>query len=349
MGKTWLKGGLVGCGAVANLAHMPGWQSANDVRIVAACDVNEEAALKTAKSWGIPRTYREISDMLRHEQLDFIDICTSPQTHKELAIQAIQAGLHVLIEKPIALDIYEAEEINTLAKERNIKLCVVHNRLFSPVIQKAKKLVDNGSIGELLMMDVHILGKNVEFLKREDHWCHKLPPPGGIFNEIAPHPAYLALAFIGEIKSARAIARKTCSFPWVKADELDVILESEKGTCSFTISLNFATDLFTVDLYGTNGYIEVDHIKQTISLRRPYSNGFYGLISERWDIVRPVFTAALRSTMERFRGRQLNRLDHQILIRKFVESLRNDTPLPVTGDDSLNTLKVLDKIWRNLL
>ncbi len=343
-----LRGGIVGCGAVANLAHIPGWRSAKNTEIVAACDSNEEAAIKTAKHWGIPGIYQDFTEMLRKEKLDFIDICTPPQTHYQITIQALKAGLHVLVEKPMAFNVSQADEMITAAREHGVKICVAHSRLFSPIIQKAKKLVDKGAIGNLLMLDIHIFGASEKFLENQKHWCHNLPLPGGLFHEVASHPIYLALSFVNNIHSVKAIARKTCSFPWVRADELKVLLEGENGSCAFTVCFNSPEDLFTMDLFGTKGHIRIDHITQSMWLKRPRSTRFHDLILDRLDLMRPVITAALYSTMERFQGRQLNRLDHHLIIQRFAESLRNNSTPPVTSEDGRKTISLLEEIWKQL-
>ncbi len=341
-----LRGGIAGCGAVITTAHMPGWRALKDVEIVAVCDQREEAAIQASRHWGIPRTYGNLSQMLSSEKLDFVDICSPPLTHCQLAIQAMEAGLHVLMEKPMALSSREADEMVSASREQGVKLCVVHNFLFSPIIQRAKSLVDSGTIGELLMMEVHSLDRRERHLNQENHWCHNLP--GGIFGEYAPHPVYLLLAFLGNIRSVRAIARKYSEFPWVAADELKVLVEAESSLGAFTVSCNSPRDSFTLDLFGTKGNVHVDHFTQTITHRRPRSNKFHDLILDRLDLMLPIFTATAYSTVNRLRGRQRNRLGHQAIIQKFVESLLNNTEPPVTGEDDRETIRVLEEIWKQI-
>ena len=125
-----LKGALVGCGRIADLSHMPAWRSDKDVEIVAVCDKREELAREIAVNWNVPRSYGGLSEMLQKEKLDFVDICAPPQTHFPLSIEAMEAGLHVIMEKPIALRLSEADEIVSVSKNKGVKLCVIHNQLF---------------------------------------------------------------------------------------------------------------------------------------------------------------------------------------------------------------------------
>ena len=159
---------------------------------------------------------------------------------------------------------------------------------------------------------------------------------------------YLVLAFLGNIRSVRVIARKYSEFPWVAADELKVLVEAESSLGAFTVSCNSPRDSFTLDLFGTKRNVHVDHLTQTITHRRPRSNKFHDLILDRSDLILPVFTAAAYSTVNRLRGRQRNRLGHQAIIQKFIESLQNNTDPPVTGEDGRETIRILEEIWKQI-
>jgi len=348
MQHTKLRGAIIGCGAVANHAHLPSWRRIKKAEIVAVCDPNEEAAISTSRRWGIPKIYNDFSRMVNDEKLDFVDICTSPITHSQLATRAAEAGLHVLVEKPMALNVNEAEDMIASSRRNNKKLCVVHNTLFSPVIQQVKTLVDNSAIGDLLHIDIQFLSISKRHLSEQDHWCHDPSLPGGLFNEIAPHPAYLALAFLGNISSVQATARKYSHYPWAGNDELKVLLTGENGLGAFATSYNSSVDAIVLNLYGTKGFFHVDHITQILIHRWPRSNKFHGFIADRLDFILPVLTAAVYSTLYRLGGRVRNRNGHMTIIQKFAECLQNNTEPPVTGEDGRETVRLLDEIWKQL-
>ena len=116
-----LKGGIVGCGWISRFSHIPAFRNIKNAEIIAVCDQSEEVARKTASRFGIPRAYRDFSLMLKEEQLDFIDICSPPHTHFKLSMEAMEAGLHILIEKPMVLDTAEAEEVISTSKKNKLK------------------------------------------------------------------------------------------------------------------------------------------------------------------------------------------------------------------------------------
>ena len=103
MSRESLKVGLVGCGFIAQSAHIPSLLKCRGAELVAVCDRNEELASSVTTRFKVNKHYADLGDMLSKERLDMVEICTSINTHAPLCIQAMEAGCHVLVEKPIAL------------------------------------------------------------------------------------------------------------------------------------------------------------------------------------------------------------------------------------------------------
>ena len=107
-----LKAVIIGSGLIAQLKHIPAFHKHRDkVHLAAICDVNLEAARKAAAAAGVPSAYADVGEMLAKEKPDLVDICTPPKTHAQISIQVIQAGSHVLIEKPMAQTVEECDAI----------------------------------------------------------------------------------------------------------------------------------------------------------------------------------------------------------------------------------------------
>lgn len=278
--------------------------------------------------------------------MDFVDICSPPQTHFQLAIQAMEASLHILVEKPMALSLSEADEMISVSKENKVKLCIAHNFLFSPVAQKAKSLVDAGAVGDLVSMEVEILDRREGILSKQDHWCHSLP--GGIFGEYAPHAVYLESAFLGKINSVKAIAKKYSNFPWVAADELKVLLEAGNGLGAFTISCNAPRASFTMDIFGTKKSLHLDNFTMTMIQHKSGVNRIRDLAIRDLRSGLQLAIGAASTSVGSIFGRRWYRSGHRVIIRKFVESIKNNIDRPVTGEDGRQTLKILDGIWKQI-
>src|SRR5688500_1826552 len=107
-----LRVALVGCGAIARAMHLPAWcELAREGRIelIAACDVLEERAQGCVSEFGAAKAYPDFEEMLKSEQLDIVDICTQNRLHAPMTIAGLEAGAHVLVEKPMAMNVAEAE------------------------------------------------------------------------------------------------------------------------------------------------------------------------------------------------------------------------------------------------
>lgn len=341
-----LKGAIVGCGGVTHVSHLPIFQALKDVKIVAICDKVSDAATQTAKDWGIPKVYKDFSRMVDEENLDFVDICSPPQTHFPLALQAMEIGLHVLVEKPMALSVNEADKMISVSRENRVKLCVIHNFLFTPVAQKAKFLVDTGAVGNLMAVRVDILAQRKGIFSKKNHWCHSLP--GGIFGEYAPHAVYLISEFLGKIDLVRAITAKHTDFPWVMADELRVLLKAENSLGSFTISFNSPRTSFTTDIFGTKRDIHINNFSMTMVLHKSEVNRIRNVVIDQFKSGIQLTTEAIFSSLGAAFGQRWYKSGHRVIIRRFVESIRNNTKSPVTGEDSRETTRILEEIWKQI-
>ena len=337
--------GIVGCGLVANEVHIPTWLRIKDVEIVAVCDRDENRAEETAKRFRIRKFYRDFPSMLKMEKIDIVDICTPVRTHASLSVEAMNAGCHILVEKPMATSVSDADKMVAASKKNNVKLCVIHNSLFNPVVQKAKRLFKEGVIGDLIGVEARYLVRRDESsLDIQDYWYHSLP--GGIFGEIAPHPVYLILAFLRDINSVYVVSKKFSGFPWVRADELKVLLDADNAVGAIFISCNSPSDSITVAISGSKMILHIDLLTQTIvkykpSSVRPFSLAYRNLNSSFQLILGTTFTAIKALFGKVPTG-------HSILIPKFAESIRNNTEPPVTGEEGRETVRILEKIWQQI-
>lgn len=345
MGQRVLRGGIVGCGVIANRSHIPVWQRMREVEIVAACDVNEIAAETTANRFAIPNFYTDLHSMLSRENLDFIDICTPPLTHFQLSSQAMDANLHVLVEKPMATRLYQADAMVEECGKHAVKLCVVHNLLFTPVVQEALSLVKASAIGEFLGVEVELLDRG-ELLGRQDHWCHHLP--GGILNEYCAHPIYLAMAFLGNIHSIKSIATKHSRFPWVTFDELKVLMEAERGLGSFHVSCNSPRNSFTLKVFGTQAQLHIDNCALTVTRSAYRGVSIQGILLDQLNLSLQAIGGTVSSSLKALAGHRYYRIGHQHNIQMFVESIKKGVAAPVPGEVGRETIGVLDEVWKQI-
>jgi len=177
-----MKVGVIGCGYVAQ-GHLAALRRVRGIEL-SLCDTDEKRAAETARSFGISRTYGDANDLLGGVMPDVVHILTPPQSHKRLAIEAMEAGCHVLVEKPMALDSGEADEMIETARRTGRSLCVCHNYLFEPPVLRARKLMQTGALGQVVGVEVFFkVYQQARY--RTSNWMRTLH--GGIHNESAPH------------------------------------------------------------------------------------------------------------------------------------------------------------------
>ncbi len=142
-----LKGAFIGFGNVAANGHLPGWLARDDVRIVAATDAAPAREQTFLAACPDGRWHATVDDLLSAEKLDFVDICAPPGSHAALIERALDAGVHVLSEKPLVTRVEDAERVAAAAARCGRVLHTVHNWLHAPICARISALVDEGAVG----------------------------------------------------------------------------------------------------------------------------------------------------------------------------------------------------------
>jgi predicted dehydrogenase len=144
-----LRGAISGFGQVAALGHLPGWRTRPDVEIVAVHDPLAARRHQALTLMPGVQVYEDLDRMLRGERLDFLDIASPPAYHSDTARIALEAGVHLLIEKPLCLDLDEFDQLATLANSRGRMMFCAHNWKHAPPYRRAGELLAQGRLGEL--------------------------------------------------------------------------------------------------------------------------------------------------------------------------------------------------------
>ncbi|MEX2146574.1 MAG: Gfo/Idh/MocA family oxidoreductase [Candidatus Rokuibacteriota bacterium] len=152
-----LRGAVVGLGNVAMHGHLPAWARRRDVEIVAATDTRAGRRADLAARLPHARWHDTLEGLLESEALDFVDVCTPPSSHPAVVREALDRGLHVLCEKPLAGSPDGAAALARLADKSERVLHTVHNWHYAPIILRAAGLVRAGAIGEVTRVRWHTL------------------------------------------------------------------------------------------------------------------------------------------------------------------------------------------------
>ena len=124
-----LKIGIIGVGSIAQ-CHARGFLKDGRATIVNVCDLMEEEASKKAEKWGAEKSCIDYNELLKDPEVEAVDILLPPSLHAKVAVQAAEAGKHILTEKPLATTLKDCDEVISAARKNHVKLMVCHNQLF---------------------------------------------------------------------------------------------------------------------------------------------------------------------------------------------------------------------------
>ena len=335
---------IVGCGYVAN-GHLKAWSKVREAQVVAVSDLNESLAKSTADLWRVPRYYKSLSELIEWGKIDLVDICTPPQTHAALAIQAMKAGFNVLIEKPMTMTVKDAEQIVESRKSTGMKAGVIHNWLFDVPVLEADYLVKKGYLGDIFNMEIEALNTKYDsMVTNERHWCHRLQ--GGRFSEMLAHPIYLLRHFLGEVEIRDLQVSKIGNYPWMRSDELCATFRVGNKLGRTYASFNSSRDAIFISLYGNRAILKLDIINATVNIlpkrkTSRFSKGFDSL-RQATQLTKSTIKNVAKITLKRWMS------GHEMYIKLFAQSLISDNEPPVTVEDGYMVVKTLEEICERI-
>ena len=198
MSERKLRVAVIGCGMIANSAHIPAWRSQPGAEIVGVMDSILDSAKATAGRHAIPRVFDDVDKMLGQLAPDVVSICTPAGCHQAHAVAALRSGAHVLCEKPLAITSEEASEIFRVAEETGRHLLVGQSMRFYNQVSAAKAFAADGHLGELYCADVARLRRRG--IPTHGSFHIKELSGGGVLYDLGVHMLDLVLWIMGNPK-----------------------------------------------------------------------------------------------------------------------------------------------------
>jgi predicted dehydrogenase len=313
---------------------------------VGVCDSNLEQAEGLARQFKINQVYSDPMTLLSEQQPDVVHILTPPQTHAELAIAAMEAGVHVLVEKPMAVSLEEADRMIATARRVGVHLCVDHNRLFDPVTLQAKQIVARGEVGEVVGAEAfqgYVRIQSSDGHHGEGEWASRLP--GGLLQNIAPHPISLLLAFMPEAKLVSVATKQTGFCPGTPFEEARVIFEGERGFGLLTFSLSPQPYLNFLTIYGSQASLQLNLNNNTLIVYK--DRRLPKLLAKSWfniDQCLQLLGSTMKSSLQVLTGKMRFYPGMGHLIHSYYASLEEGGSPPVTAEEGRAVVEVFDRI-----
>jgi predicted dehydrogenase len=203
--KRDVKLAIIGCGGIANGKHMPSLSKLSHVKIVAFCDLIEERAVKAAKEYGVPdaKVYTDYKELLKDKDIEVVHVCTPNRSHSEITIAALEAGKHVMCEKPMAKTSEEARKMLEAARKSGKKLTIGYQGRQRADSQYLKKVCEEGTLGEIYFAKAHAIRRRA--VPTWGVFLNEYEQGGGPLIDIGTHALDLTLWMMDNYKPKYAV------------------------------------------------------------------------------------------------------------------------------------------------
>jgi len=341
---------LIGCGKVGGL-HAAALTHCPESKLVAVCDVSLERAEQFAARYG-GRAFPDVRQMIRDSGAEAVFICTPHPLHAEPAVLAAEAGLHVLVEKPMAANLPDCDAMLRAAAKSGVILSVMSQRRFYEPVQRIKAAIDTGKIGQPVLGVFLMFSWRDQAYYQSDSWRGKWATEGGgVLVNQSPHQLDLLRWFMGDL--AEVSGRwANLNHPYIEVDDTAVATLKFRngGLGSIVTSLSQKPGLFTkVHVHGSNGAsvgVETDRgatfIAGVSTIAEPPLNDLWTIPGEEHLLAQ--FQAADRA---RFQTMDPIAHYHTLQIQDFLQATQAGRPPLVTGHDGRAVVEMFSAIYES--
>ncbi len=324
---------VIGAGAIARRAHLPTWRKIKDARILGVADIDEKLLARVAREFEIGATVKDYRRLLDDPAVDIVDICTPTPTHHQMVLDCLQAGKHVLVEKPLTLSLDGALEIYDQLARSDRKLSVLQNYRYIQAALDAKQRIQTGRIGRVLTAHGKSFNAVPVGWTRGSWLYHK----AAVLYDFTPHLIDIIL-WLADDRPATvfAVGRDfTENAPFLASAQIVVEFEN-KAVAMMDTSWTTNASRFELDLFGDGGFLHVepmrDYLIEGHASTTPLEDT-RNFTRKMSNIVKGVVTGSLSN-------KQL--LAYKPLFEQFIDCITEDTSPPVPVAQALNVNLVLE-------
>ncbi|MGB6837904.1 MAG: Gfo/Idh/MocA family oxidoreductase [Dehalococcoidia bacterium] len=319
-----LRAAVIGLGSMG-VNHARVYGELETTELAAVCDVDTER-LGSATRGRSARGYQEYRELLARESLDLLSVAVPTGLHREVALAAIERGVPLLVEKPIAAGRSEGEEIARAAREAGVPLMVGHVERFNPAIQELKRRLEGGELGRVFQMHARRVGP---FPKRVRDV--------GVVLDLAPHDIDVMRFLLGsEVERVHAETERRINTD--QEDMLSGLLRFRNGAVG-VLDVNWLTPtkIRQLSVLGERGMFAVDYLTQEL---RFYENDSAG---GGWPSL-ATLTGVSEGAMVRLKVEKREPL--RVELEAFARAVMEGSPPPVGAEDALAALEVAEALVR---
>jgi predicted dehydrogenase len=260
---------IIGAGWIAQVAHIPVWKKLDNVELVAVCDTVKTRAKALAEKYKIPQYFTRDEDVFKQENIEAVDICVPTNMHERLTIDALSAGKHVLVEKPMSRTAEEAEKMVRAARQHKRNLMVAMNVRFRYDAANLKSFIDGGELGQVFYT-------KAGWLRRQRKWTEqawmiqKKLSGGGVLMDLGIQMLDMTLWLLGNPKAKSVKANIYDSIAKLEVEDTAVAMVHLENGAVLNLELSWTflrnEDLFYTNLFGTAGDAQLNPLRVTKEL-----------------------------------------------------------------------------------
>ena len=325
--------GIIGCGRIAQ-RHAEHIHS--KAKLVAVCDVVKEKADAMAVKFDA-KPYYDVTDFLKDaNNLDVVSVCSPNGLHAQHAIAALNAGVHVLCEKPMALSVYDCGEMIKAGERTNKRLFAIKQNRFNPPVEAVKRIMDEGRLGKIFSIQLSCFwNRNPDYY--HNSWKGTLKLDGGTLYTQFSHFIDLLYWMVGDVKEVKAMMGNYAHQGIIEFEDTGVvIMEFHNGA--------IGTIIYTVNSYGKNmeGSLTIFGEKGTVKIGGQYLNELEYQNIEGYKIENlPEGNKA--NNYGNYQGSMSN---HDKVYDNLVQVLEHNAAISTSSFEGLKTVEIIEKIYK---
>ncbi|HWQ62400.1 MAG TPA: Gfo/Idh/MocA family oxidoreductase [Negativicutes bacterium] len=324
--------GLIGCGRIAQ-NHLKAITSLANCHLAAACDIDAGRLAETGSQYG-GRTYGDYRELIQDPNVAIVSICTPSGLHARMAIDAMDAGKHVLVEKPMAMSLKEAAAMTAASANNGVKLGVVHQNRFNKAIVKLRKALDAGQFGKLTHGAITVRWHRDKQYYDQATWRGTWAQDGGCLMNQSIHNIDLLQWLMGPVESVFAYTATNAR-----------AIEGEDAAVAV---LKFANGAFATIEASTTIYPR--NLEETLHIFGTTGTAGIGGIAvnkiEDWRFAGQDEAAVLADQDKE--PPNVYGFGHSGIIKDFVDAVNDGRPPAVTGEEGRKALEIILAIYHSV-
>ena len=251
--------GVVGCGRIAKRhCELLGNRVIENASLVAVCDVIAERSEKIGETYKIPY-YTDMDEMMKQENIDVVSVLTESGYHARHVINLAKYGKHIIVEKPMALTLDDADSMIEACSKNNVKLFVVKQNRFNVPVLKLREALNAGRFGKIILGTVRVRWSRNQSYYDQDWWRGKWSMDGGVLTNQASHHIDLLEWMLGDVESV--FAKSMTALVDIEAEDTAIVTLTFKSGALGIIEATTAVrpkDLEgSITVLGENGAVEI--------------------------------------------------------------------------------------------